>query len=54
MRLLHLQELIEWHQEQAGELDREQDQEHWAEFHRDAVTLLLALSARIEVRHESR
>ena len=37
---MNLTELIEWHTEQANELDREQGGEMWAEFHRDAVELL--------------
>jgi hypothetical protein len=33
-------ELIQWHDEQRAELEREQDGEHWAEFHREAVEIL--------------
>jgi hypothetical protein len=38
--LIDLDDLIAWHTEQANELEREQDGEDWAEFHRDAVELL--------------
>jgi hypothetical protein len=38
--LIRLNDLIAWHTEQANELDREQDGQDWAEFHREAVELL--------------
>lgn len=39
-----LAELTAWHREQLAELEREQDGEGWAEFHRDAVDLLQQLA----------
>ena len=38
-----LADLIEWHSEQASELEREQDGETYAEFHRNAEALLRSL-----------
>lgn len=38
-----LADLIEWHSEQASELEREQDGEIYAEFHRNASALLKSL-----------
>jgi len=39
-----LAELTAWHTEQLFELEREEGNEHWAEFHRDAVDLLQQLA----------
>ena len=33
-------ELIQWHDSQRAELEREQGGEDWAEFHREAVEIL--------------
>lgn len=40
---MNLSDLIIWHMEQAAELDGEQGEEVWAEFHREAVVLLAGL-----------
>ena len=38
-----LSDLISWHEDQARELEREQDGEEFAEFHRNAVIVLNTL-----------
>lgn len=44
---LSLSELINWHSEQLAELQREQDGEDWAGFHRDAVALLTSIKTEL-------